>query len=203
MLENPIDLNQRYASNKNEKSNNLLIKEMPYQVGHHFPFLASLTQQPILFLVRDPRHNIFSRIQKKLEAGSSPYFPLHETGWTLIQQQIEYCKESGIPFLVVNSDDFRGKTEAFTKALMQKVNLLYIPDQLSWTSAAHINLDNLEGSHSHLYLKVLASTGVLPPNEPIPSIELFPVEGGIRDHVYEAIEIYRRILGMEEILRIE
>ncbi len=202
LIDQPIDLSEQYKKGTTQNREGLVIKEMPYQVGKNFPILASLTKFPIIFLLRDPRLNIYSRIQKKIEGGSSPIFPLQETGWELMLEQINFCEQQNIPFSLVKADDYRSDPNNFTMQLMDKMGLQFFPELLNWRPAETINLDNLAGPHSHLYLKVLASTGVLPPTEDIPCIDDFPTDGGIRDHVYQALEIYKYLLNRPELLQI-
>lgn len=202
LIDQPIDLSEQYKKGATQNKDGLVIKEMPYQVGKNFLILASLTKFPIVFLLRDPRLNIYSRIQKKIEGGSSPVFPLQETGWELMLEQIQYCEQHNIPFSLVKADDYRSNPRKFAMQLMNKMGLQFYPELLHWRPAETINLDNLAGPHSHLYLKVLASTGILPPTEEIPNIEEFPNEGGIRDHVCYALEIYQQLLNRQEVLEI-
>jgi hypothetical protein len=95
-LRNPLDLRDIKRGTFLGMGKSLVIKEMPYQVGEKFPLLLSLTRKPVVFLTRDPRKNIASRMAKKQEVGDSPLFPLIETGWQLISDQIEYCKQHGV-----------------------------------------------------------------------------------------------------------
>ena len=59
-LRNPLDLQDIKNNSRNYPGNNLVIKEMPYQVGQNFTRLISLTRKPVVFLTRDPRQNIAS-----------------------------------------------------------------------------------------------------------------------------------------------
>lgn len=196
-LLHPLDLLPVKNTPADEQVNSLVIKEMPYQVGDHFPILASLATTPIVFLIRDPRLNIFSRIQKKLEVGDHPYFPLIETGWELIQQQINYCKEQSIPYLLVDSNDFRNHPSLIFPKVFSHFQLPFDPKMLQWKSCEEVNLDNLEGKHTHLYEKVLRSRALNPVSEPVPELEAFPEEHGIRDHVIACLNIYNSLSGDE------
>ena len=186
-LKNPIDLwsDQKYA-----QANDLVIKEMPYQVGGHFDMLVSLATFPIVFLIRDPRLNIFSRIVKKREANQNRFFPLIESGWELLASQIKQCKEQGIPYMIVDSTDFRNHPAVIFEQVFERLYLPFSIEMLSWQPRKDIDLDNLGGDHYHLYRKVLESTGIYPATEPIPAIEAFPITGGFRDHVRACLRIY-------------
>ncbi len=193
LLSKPLDISSIKNSDMIEGASSLVIKEMPYQVGKNFGMAASWAKQPIVFLIRDPRLNILSRIMKKKETGDSIFFPLQETGWELIQQQIAYCDQEGIDYLIVDASDFRNHPEIILPQVFERLGLSFSNKMLNWQSAAHIEIDNLDGSHSHLYRKVLSSKGIRPADEPIPPIEDFTTEHGIREHVLLCMDIYKAL----------
>lgn len=201
-ISEPIDLSLLYAGKRAVEANGLIIKEMPYQVNDNFPLLAGLTNFPIIFLIRNPLLNIFSRIQKKIEAHTDPIFPLIETGWNLLIKQIAYCKAHNIDFVILESNDFRNYPQEYTQALFSRVGLTYEAEFCEWSTADNIALDNLGGAHSHLYSKVLSSSSVLPAIERVPEISEFPLAGGIREHVIEALEMYQVLSGLPDRLHI-
>ena len=53
-LDGPLDL-LHVERLPDEMGTSLLIKEMPYQVGDHFPLLCEIASKPLIFLIRDPR----------------------------------------------------------------------------------------------------------------------------------------------------
>ena len=171
----------------------LVIKEMPYQVGDNFALLASLATAPIIFIIRDPRLNISSRIQKRVEADQEPNFPLKETGWDLINKQIRYCQKRKIPYVIVEASDFRTNPEIVFAEVFGRLQLRFSVKLLSWETRTDIDLDNLEGRHKHLYERVLASTGIEPPIEPIPPNSSFPETNGFRDHIRHCRDIYKSL----------
>ena len=189
-LNNPLDLKSINGGVSDEQGSSLIIKEMPYQVGDHFPLLASWTKKPIIFLIRDPRLNIQSRITKKLEVGDSPFYPFQESGWHLIYEQVQYCKDNDIAYNIVNASDFRNHATSIFSQIFENLSLNFSEEMLSWESLPEVEIDNLEGSHSHLYKKVLSSTSLRPTSEAIPELEFFTSEQGVRDHVIGCIKIY-------------
>ncbi len=192
-LKHPLDLLPIKSYDATVEASSLVIKEMPYQVGSYFEMLLSLSEHPVIFLIRDPRLNIYSRISKKKEAGQDPRFPLIETGWEQISDQIRYCREQGIPYFIIDSIDFRTcPSEVFSK-IFELLQLTFSPEMLSWKATPEVNLDNLGGQHSHLYQRVLASTGIEPAEEKIPEIEEIPEENGFREHVIKCMEIYKNL----------
>jgi hypothetical protein len=189
----PLDLMAIDPGRNHPQACSLVVKEMPYQVGNRFPLLAALATKPILFLIRDPRLNIASRIAKKLEVGDSAFFPLIETGWTLIAQQIEYCKVHHISYRIVDAHDFRNIPEQVFPQVFAACGLNFSPEMLTWTAYHEVYLDNLDGAHRHLYRRVLTSTGIQPAAEPIPDLDSFPLTHGIRKHVAECLDTYKRL----------
>lgn len=198
----PLDLSSIKNQPADPGASSLVIKEMPYQVGEHFPLLAGLATAPLVFLLRDPRLNIASRMEKKEEVGDSPFFPQIETGWHLLERQIAHCREHEIPHVIVTAADFRGRPHELFPGLFSRLGLGFSPRMLAWRACAHVDIDNLEGDHSHLYSSVLGSTGLSPEIEP-PPLDWFPCEHGLRDHVSECMEIYRELLALPQRLRPE
>ncbi len=189
----PLDLAAINPATEGPRGDRLVIKEMPYQVGDRFPLLAGFATEPLVFLLRDPRQNIASRIEKKREVGDSPFFPLVETGWALIAQQIDYCCRQRISYLIVDATDFRNAPASVFPQVFAAFGLDFTPAMLSWPAHHDVDLDNLEGAHRHLYRRVLTSTGIEPATEGIPPLDVFPTEHGVRDHVAECLEIYHRL----------
>lgn len=201
-LSNPLDLLEVKQKSGHQLSNSLVIKEMPYQVGDNFPLLVNLTRKQVVFLTRDPRQNIASRMAKKEEVGDNPLFPFVETGWELIASQIKYCKEQNIPYLIVDAKDFRNQPAPIFRQIFDRLDLNFEKEVLSWDSRPDVDIDNLEGDHHHLYEEVLSSTGMLPDTDIIPTIESFPTENGYRDHVRQCMRIYDRLKASSARIRV-
>jgi hypothetical protein len=201
-LRNPLDLQDIKNNSNDYPGNNLVIKEMPYQVGQNFPLLISLTRKPVVFLTRDPRQNIASRMAKKEEVGDNPLFPLVETGWELIADQIKYCKGHGIPYLIADAKDFRNRPRAIFKQVFERLDLPFEDGMLSWNARPNIDIDNLDGDHHHLYQEVLSSTGMHSDADAIPSLDSFPTENRYRDHVRQCLRIYERLQASSARVRV-
>jgi hypothetical protein len=163
---------------------------MPYQVGKYFPMLVETAVKPIIFLIRDPRLNIASRIEKKEMVGDSYNFPLIETGWELIAQQISYCRSHNIPHMIVDSTDFRNHPTAVFRQIFGRLGLPFSEEILTW-NPTDVEIDNLDGEHRHLYERVLSSKGLQPATEFIPTLDMFPDDNKFRRHLRESIDIYR------------
>ena len=190
-LETPLDLRGLSARPTHPNANALVVKEMPYQVGDSFPILAGLATRGVVFLLRDPRQNIASRMEMKEAVGDSPFFPLVESGWELLAAQLELCAALNVPSMIVDTNEFRNHPDSIMAQVFERIGLPFDPSMLSWNALPHVDLDNLGGRHSHLYRRVLNSKGIEPAVEPTYPIDWFPVEGGVRAHVLRCLEIYR------------
>ena len=197
-LESPLDLDRLKQCQGRADAGALVIKEMPYQVGERLPLLAAVARKPIVFLMRDPRSSIASRMRKKTQVGDAPVFPEVESGWELLAAQVEWCRAHHVPYLLVDSSDFRNDPEAVFSQVFDRFGLPFDADMLRWRPCPDVELDNLAGRHRHLYLKVLASTGIEPDRTPIPPLEHFPETDGWRDHVVRCLEIYEALSASEE-----
>lgn len=200
-LEAPLDLDSLKATRGDEHARALVIKEMPYQVGVRFPLLAALATKPLVFLMRDPRLSIASRMEKKREVGDDPIFPAIESGWELLRKQVNWCRAGSIPHLLVDSTDFRNRPLEVFPRLFEQFGLEFSPAMLEWQPCPDLELDNLGGRHRHLYGAVLQSTAIKPEEAVIPPLESFPEEQGWRDHVLRCLEIYDELAQSDTRLR--
>jgi len=200
-LRNPLDLRAIKRKPGDGVGRTLVIKEMPYQVGDYFDHLVSLTRKPVIFLIRDPRQNIYSRMKKKIEVGDSPLFPLIESGWQLLDSQITTCRQQGLPFVIIDSADYRRAPEPMFKAFFSAMDLPFSAEYLEWKTLPGFDLDNLAGDHSHLYTTVLESEGVRADNDPVPELSVFP-EGRFRNHVVECQAIYQQLREQKELITV-
>ncbi|WP_420629217.1 hypothetical protein [Candidatus Leptofilum sp.] len=192
-LNKPLDL-LNIERIQDSSGSSLLIKEMPYQVGDNFPILFEIASKPIIFLIRDPRLNIASRIEKKRMVGESIYFPHIETGWELLQKKISYCEKHAVPHMIVDSTEFRNHPQEVFPQIFEKFMLPFSPEMLIWNPCEdEVSLDNLDGKHQHLYARVLNSNALQPAHEAVPEIDEFPEEHGIHEHVEFCLDIYKTL----------
>lgn len=190
-LEQPLSVNER--SRDGEAGSDLVIKEMSFQAGKVFPLLAEWTRQPILFVIRDPRLSIASRMAKKAEGGNDPVFPPKESGWESLAEQIRFCEQRAIHHAIVDAADFRNRPREIFPKVFSTLGLPFDEGMLSWRARRDLDLDNLDGRHTHWYRRVLASTTIEPATEPVPDIDAFPAERGFREHVRACLEIYESL----------
>jgi hypothetical protein len=171
----------------------LVVKEMTFQVGDGFPLLASLATRPIVFLIRDPRLSIASRMRVLRHSGRPEVFPLRESGWEDLARQLGYVRREGIPHVVVDSSDLRRAPEAVVPPLLETLGLTFTPELLVWRSSEATGLSAVSGSDDPFYRRVLDSTGIEAPAEEIPELSAFPADGGFRAHVAECVEQYHEL----------
>ncbi|MEM7350854.1 MAG: hypothetical protein AAF657_08620 [Acidobacteriota bacterium] len=188
-LEQPLSVGEPFE--EGDAGRDLVIKEMSFQAGKAFPLLAEWTQQPILFVIRDPRLSISSRMAKKAEGGNDPLFPFIESGWESLAEQIRYCEKRAIPHLIVDAADVRNRPREIFPKVFSTLGLPFDEEMLSWQACRDLDLDGLDGRHTHWYRRVLASTTIEPANEPLPEIGSFPAERGFREHVRACLETYK------------
>jgi len=169
--------------------------EGTYFMGQDLNYVIDNLRNPLD--LRDIKSYSFADLGRSLVIKEMPYqvgvFPHVETGWQLISDQIKYCKENTVPYMIVDAKDFRNQPEVIFKQIFERLGLPFRDDMLSWNSRPDVDIDNLEGDHHHLYQEVLSSTGMLPDKDAIPAINSFPTEQGYRDHVKHCLQIYQRL----------
>ncbi|HEX7289973.1 MAG TPA: hypothetical protein VF250_02490 [Conexibacter sp.] len=171
----------------------LVVKEMTFQVGDAFPLLAELATRPLVFLIRDPRLTIASRMQVLRRSGRPEVFPLRESGWEDLARQLAYVRRERIPHVVVDSSDLRGSPGTVVPALLETLGLPFTPDLLAWRSSEATGLSAVSGADDPFYRRVLDSQGIEPPAERIPDLTEFPTDGGFRRHVAECVAQYEEL----------
>jgi hypothetical protein len=171
----------------------LVVKEMTFQVGDRFPLLAGLATRPIVFVIRDPRLSIASRMEVLRRSGRPEVFPLRESGWDDLMRQLDYVRGEGIPHVVVDSRDLRAAPATVVPPLLERLGLSYSPQLLTWGSSPATGLSALSGEGDPFYQRVLASGGIEAPTEQIPPLDSFPEAGGFRDHVAACLAHYEEL----------
>jgi Sulfotransferase domain len=190
MLE-PLDL--RPVLDAPDRGIGLLVKEMTFQVGNAAAALMELATRPVVFLLRDPRLAIWSRM-RMLGGGSEPVpFPPAETGWTALQEQVRHCRLNRIDYALLDASDMRRAPHAVLGQLFDRLGFEYSPALLSWRPVGVDRLGGLGDAQCHWYRRILESSGLEPPVEPIPPLERFPEEHGLRGHVQWALEAYEEL----------
>jgi len=171
----------------------LVVKEMTFQVGDAFPLLAELATRPIVFLIRDPRLTIASRMKVLRRSGRPEVFPRRESGWEDLARQLAYVRRERIPHVVVDSSDLRSSPHTVVPPLLDRLGLAFTPELLSWQSSEATGLSAVSGSDDPFYQRVLGSSGIEPPAERLPDLAEFPADGGFRQHVAECVTQYEEL----------
>ncbi len=192
-LEHPIDVTTVARNETLPESHDLTLKEMTFQVRDHFPLLMSVTAEPVVFLTRDPRWSIASRLKKIRQAGKSSFPPV-ESGWNDLRDQVAWCKAEGKPHMILDATDFRRRPSAVLGELFARLGLEFSDELLEWRPCGALRLDNLDGEQSHFYDRVLESTGIKAPLKEFPDLDFFPA-GEMREHVIESLEIYEELMA--------
>lgn len=175
----------------------LVVKEMTFQVGDAFPLLAGLATRPIVFLIRDPRLTIASRMEVLRASGRPEVFPVRESGWEDLARQLAYVRREGIPHVVVDSSDLRSSPETAVPSLLATLGLEFTPDLLTWRSSEATGLSAVSGADDPFYQRVLDSQGIEAPTEAIPKLADFP--DALREHVAGCVERYEELRASESI----
>jgi hypothetical protein len=171
----------------------LVVKEMTFQVGDAFPLLAELATRPVVFLIRDPRLTIASRMKVLRRSGRPEVFPLRESGWEDLARQLAHVRREGVPHVVVDSSDLRSSPATAVPVLLDRLGLTFTPDLLVWRSSEATGLSTVAGANDPFYKRVLDSHGIEAPTEEIPDLSAFPEDGGFRQHVAECVAQYEAL----------
>jgi len=171
----------------------LVVKEMTFQVGDAFPALASLATQPVVFLIRDPRLSIASRMRVLRAAGRPEVFPLRESGWEDLVRQLDHVRREGIEHLIVDSTGLRAMPSRVVPGIFERLGLSYAPELLTWESSSATGLSVVSGADDPFYERVLHSGGLEAPLEELPDLSEFPTDAGFRAHVAECVERYTEL----------
>ena len=168
-----------------------VIKEMTFQAGDSVAAFTAATV-PVVFLVRDPRLAVLSRMRRRERDGDNPAFPGKEAGWKDLRSAVGYFREIGADYLIVDIADLRRNPGAALPLLCQRLGLDWDPGMLSWDSVPHLKLGNIGGAQDSWYTRVLASTTWEGPDQDPPSPSVFR-SNGMLDIVLDALDIYREI----------
>jgi hypothetical protein len=178
----------------------VLIKEITYQVDEYFTSFIRFTTRPVLFAVRDPRLTISSRMTKLREGGRNSIFPHEESGWTALHRQVQFCRAQSIRYLIIDGTLLRCFPAQLISKIFETVGLPQTEPPMSWRPVSNVDFGIGEGL-DYFFDRALRSTSVEPPDSSIPEITTFPAEGGMRQHVYECLEIYKEILDDDNYVR--
>ncbi len=169
--------------------NGVVVKEMTFQAGDAIAEFEVATV-PVIFLIRDPRQAVHSRMCQRARDGDNPAFPAREAGWEALLSAIAHFSDVGMPYVVVDVGDIRRNPESALRILCRSLGLPWDASMLRWESLPDLRLGNL-GSQDAWYTRVLRSTGWQPPDAEIPPPEVFR-QNGMSSVVAESISAYQQ-----------
>jgi hypothetical protein len=176
-LRNPMEVEtgERVALADVPSGSGLLVKEMSFQLSAaQFDQLAGFTTAPLVFVMSDPRLSTTSRLRIVRELSGAETFPPFESGWQSLREQLEFCRQRDIPYVLVDSDDLRADPAGVTAALMAAVGLPSAAGLESWSPRPGLQLcspevgalmSDVRRADDPFYRKVLGSTGIQPRDE--------------------------------------
>lgn len=174
-----------------QKGTGLVIKEMTFQAGDVIEEFQVATM-PVIFLIRDPRLSVLSRMRRRELDGDIASFPAGEAGWRDLIAAIALFRAAGTPYVIVDISDIRRKPNVALRALCHRLDLPWDPAMLRWESLTGLRLGNIGGRQDAWYGRVLSSTAWEQPDERLPSPDVFH-EHGMRDVVAECLTAYRQV----------
>lgn len=189
-----LPINMLRIEKGRSRSDRLLVKEMTFQIHSIYEEFISLSQYPIIFHVRNPLITMESRLRMKKLMGLNPHFPLYETGWTHIFEQIETCQKIRKDYIIADMDDLLEYPGRVTKEICQRSNLPWSAELLQWNLYQETNFDPM-GHHSKLYEKVIASKGIQKKRNREITLENFNDRPDVQNYLAITLEKYQQLLS--------
>lgn len=177
----------------------VVVKEMTFQVGRLIEPLSRFSDAPLIFLIRDPRRSVMSRM-RQVGGGTPECFPLMETGWADLMDQIAFCTRLSRPFVVLDAGDLREWPRVVLPRLFDRLGLTWQSSVLHWTPAGETRLGRLDGDQDDWYQEVLGSRGIGREHGEPPGLCCFPEAEGVRAHVGQALDCYRELRRRPEFI---
>lgn len=206
-----------------------LIKEMSFQFRDPTIALSFLrhARKPPVFLVRDPRLSVESRIrmvlgdlagdpssdqickQRIAEAITFKFyadvgdlltdslFPLIRSGWEDLGLQMAVCHDNNLDFIVVEASRFRSEPASVLRGLCGYWGLPFEREMLSWVGQKDAPKGALS-RHDSWYTRISTSHGILPPEKHVIRSEHFPER--FRSHLPKAQDVYAKALASKHVL---
>ncbi len=206
-----------------------LLKEMTFQLGdgsvcRHFLRQA---RPPVLFICRDPRLNIESRIRMVLsdllgrpevngafrhrvesaiehkdyrgldDILTEDLFPLDYTGWRHLARQLDICRSVGIDHVIVKAHTLRSEPQACIGRLCARLGLDFENAMLAWGQSGWKPSKGLP-EQGPWYERVAESTGILPEAEPVIPEARLPRR--FQDHLPFARRIFEEAVASDQAL---
>jgi Sulfotransferase domain len=174
-----------------QKGTGLVIKEMTFQAGDVIEEFQVATT-PVIFLIRDPRLSVLSRMRRRELDGNIASFPTREAGWRDLIAAIALFRAAGTPYVIVDISDIRRKPNVALRALCHRLGLPWDPAMLRWKSLTGLRLGNIGGRQDAWYARVLSSTAWEQLDERLPSPDVFH-KHRMGEVVAECLTAYRHV----------
>lgn len=174
-----------------QRGTGLVIKEMTFQAGDAIAEFQVATM-PVVFLVRDPRLSVLSRMKRRELDGDAASFPAREAGWRDLTAAIALFREAGTPYVIVDVTDIRRQPEVVLRALCRRLGLRWDPAMLRWKNLSGLRLGNIGGRQDAWYARVLGSTAWERPDERLPPPGIFR-KHGMSGVVAECLSAYEQV----------
>lgn len=155
----------------------LVLKEMCFQLDTPaFDWLTVVATRPIVFVMRDPRLSIVSRLRIVKELDGSTTFPPEHSGWDALAGQVARCRERQTPYVIVDSQRLRRAPDQQAQALLERLGLqpmTSITGITHWQQRTGLQLcspevgalmSEVRTGSDPFYRRVLTSTGIQPPD---------------------------------------
>ncbi|MFJ8888597.1 hypothetical protein ACIRJR_35060 [Streptomyces sp. NPDC102402] len=174
ILANPMEVasGRRVALADVPHGGGLLMKEMSFQLSEaQFGQLVGLATAAPVFVICDPRLSTTSRLRIVRQLNGAETFPVFESGWQSLREQMEQCRSRGVPYVLVDSDDLRADPAGLTAALMAALGLPPVVGLESWAPRPGLQLvspevgalmSDVRKGDDPFYRKVLGSSGIQP-----------------------------------------
>jgi hypothetical protein len=169
----------------------LVIKEMTFQAGDVIEEFRVATM-PAVFLIRDPRLSVFSRMRRRKLDGDPAAFPAKEAGWRDLNRAIRLFGQAGTPYVIVDITDVRRRPDVALRVLCHHLGLPWDAGMLRWKSLSGLSLGNIGGRQDAWYSRVLGSTAWEQPDERLPPPDVFR-EHRMSDVVAECLTAYEQV----------
>lgn len=170
----------------------LVVKEVTFQVAPRLSEFLTLPTHPVIFVIRDPRLSVSSRMHQRRRGGQNPSFPERETGWPDLLAAIELCIHHRLAHVIIDSTDIRRDPGAMLESLCTRIGLPSVGDLHHWERPEALELGKLGASQRHWYDHLLESRGIEAPTEHVPTVDQF-ADTGLRRAVKEAVEHYQHL----------
>jgi hypothetical protein len=167
-----IDTGKRVPLADVPQGSGLLVKEMSFQLSiTQFDQLAGLATAPPIFVICDPRLSTTSRLRIVRELFGKEAFPPFESGWQSLHEQLEFCRQRDIAYVLVDSGDLRADPAGGAAALTAAIGLPSTAGLETWLPRPGLQLcppevgalmSETRRTDDPFYRKVLASTGIQP-----------------------------------------